>query len=193
MKIAILAVQGAFIEHSKMLDRLGIESLEIRQKADLAKDYDGLIIPGGESTTMCKILDDQDMTKSIQEQIKAGMPVFGTCAGMIMLAKSLSNDKMKNFATMDITVMRNAYGRQLGSFYAKAPFMDNKELPMTFIRAPYVDAVGKDVEVLAKVGGKIVAVQQGNQLATSFHPELTEDTTVHEHFLQMVKAKVAVA
>lgn len=193
MKIAVLAVQGAFIEHIRIMENLGASTVELRQKADLNQPYDALIIPGGESTAMCKILQDLDMLATLQEQVRQGMPVFGTCAGMIMLAKDIANDELNNLATMDINVVRNAYGRQLGSFYANASFGDIENVPMTFIRAPYIESVGEGVEVLSTVDDKIVAAQQGNQLATSFHPELTEDISVHEYFLNMVKAYLAAA
>ena len=193
MNIAVLAVQGAFIEHIQTLTRLGVAATELRNQADLAQRYDGLILPGGESTTMSKLLREQDMLAPLREQIIQGLPVFGTCAGMILLAKKIINDDLSHLATMDIQVRRNAYGRQLGSFHTVAPFADISALPMTFIRAPYIESVGKEVKVLSLVDGQIVAARQGNQLVTSFHPELTADPRVHEYFLAMVKSRVAVA
>lgn len=181
----VLALQGAFIEHIQMLSSLGEESFEIRQKSDLERDFDALIIPGGESTTQGKLLRELDLYDTIREKIVGGMPVFGTCAGMILLADKLSNDSGRHLATMDITVRRNAYGRQLGSFYTEDEFKGIGKIPMTFIRAPYIESVGGGVEVLAEVDGNIVAARQGNQLVTSFHPEVNSDTRVHEYFLNM--------
>jgi 5'-phosphate synthase pdxT subunit len=186
MTIGILAVQGAFIEHAKVLSKLGVESFEIRQKKDLNKQMDGLILPGGESTAMGLLLNDLDMFNPIKKMIENNLPVLGTCAGMILLAKHLTGTNQTHFKTMDIEVLRNAYGRQLGSFVTTASFNDQM-IPMTFIRAPYVSHTGPDVKVLSIVKEKIVAVQQGNQLATAFHPELTDSTYVHEYFLEMIK------
>lgn len=187
MNIGILAVQGAFIEHEQILQKLGIQSMEIRCREDLKKPFDGLIIPGGESTVQGKLLKELEMFDTIKEMIEDGMPVFGTCAGLILLAKSLENDSRTHLGTMDITAVRNAYGRQLGSFYTEEDFADVGKIPMTFIRAPYIKSVGKDVEVLAKADGNIVAARQGNQLVTAFHPELNSDTKVHSYFIDMIK------
>ena len=185
MQIAVLALQGAFIEHEKMLERLGVSTLEIRQKRDLDSPYDGLIIPGGESTVQGKLMRELDLFDTIKEQIKGGLPVFGTCAGLLLLAKTIKNDDRRHFATMDITAVRNAYGRQLGSFYAEAVFKGIGKVPMTFIRAPYIDSVSDNVEILATVNGNIVAARQENQLVTSFHPELNNDLSVHRYFLKI--------
>lgn len=192
MKIAVLAVQGAFLEHEKILDLLGAEHFEIRRKADLAQDFDGLILPGGESTTMGKLLYDLDIFDILKSKIENGLPVFGTCAGMILLAKNLTNDSVRHFATMDISVRRNAYGRQLGSFETKSSFGNIKDVPMVFIRAPYIEEVGQGVEVLSAVDGHIVAAQQDNQLVTSFHPELVTDyTDIHRYFIEnIMKQKI---
>jgi 5'-phosphate synthase pdxT subunit len=187
MVIAVLAVQGSFFEHEQILEKLGVEYFEIRQKADLDKHFDGLILPGGESTTMGKLLKELDIFDTLQKKIADGLPVYGTCAGMILLANNLSNDKNVYFGTMDITVKRNAYGRQLGSFETVSDVKGIGEVPMVFIRAPYIESVGEGVDVLATVNGNIVAARQGNQLATSFHPELTDDTSVHQYFLDMIK------
>lgn len=187
MNIGILAVQGAFIEHEQILQKLGIQSMEIRCREDLKKPFDGLIIPGGESTVQGKLLKELEMFDTIKEMIEDGMPVFGTCAGLILLAKSLENDSRTHLGTMDITAVRNAYGRQLGSFYTEEDFADVGKIPMTFIRAPYIKSVGKDVEILAKADGNIVAARQGNQLVTAFHPELNSDTKVHSYFIDMIK------
>lgn len=186
-KIGVLAVQGAFIEHIQVLRALGAECVELRQAADLAQPLAGLVLPGGESTVQGKLLRDLGMYDTLRSKIAAGLPVLATCAGMILLAEKLSNDDKVHFATMPITVRRNAYGRQLGSFRTYAAFGASGNIPMTFIRAPYIEEVGESVQVLAKVDEKIVAAQYGKQLALAFHPELdvAESTAVHECFLKM--------
>ena len=152
--IGILALQGAFAEHAAMLDRLGAEHFEIRQRRDLERSMDGLILPGGESTAMKKLLDALDLFHPLQSRIQEGLPVFGTCAGLILLAQQVEGGT-PCFGTMDITARRNAYGRQLGSFFAQ-------------------------------VDGRIVAARLGNQLAAAFHPELSDDLSVHRYFLNML-------
>ena len=189
MVIGVLAVQGAFIEHEKVLESLGIEHFEIRQKKDLDRHMDGLILPGGESTVMGKLLRDLELFEPLKELIESGLPVFGTCAGMILLADELSNDESRYFATLPVTVRRNAYGRQLGSFHARAQMSGIGEIPMTFIRAPYVEQV-HGAEVLATVDDNIVAVRYKNQLATAFHPELDDDLSVHKYFLSFCEKNV---
>ena len=190
-KIGVLAVQGAFIEHIQVLSSLGVECVELRQAADLEQPLAGLVLPGGESTVQGKLLQDLDMYAALRAKIVAGLPVLATCAGMILLAEKLVNDDKVHFATMPITVRRNAYGRQLGSFRTHADFGALGTIPMTFIRAPYIEKVSADVKVLAEVDGKIVAAQYGNQLALAFHPELDtfESTAVHEYFLKMCEDK----
>lgn len=188
MQIAVLALQGAFIEHEKMLERLGVSYIEIRQKRDLNFTYDGLIIPGGESTVQGKLMRELELFEPIKEQIENGLPVFGTCAGLLLLANKIENDDRRHFATMDITAVRNAYGRQLGSFYTESEFKGLGTIPMTFIRAPYISSVSANAEVLAIVDKKIVAAKQKNQLVTAFHPELNDDLSVHNYFLNMVKS-----
>lgn len=185
--IAILALQGAFAEHAHVLDRLGVNHFEIRQKKDLDRRFDALIIPGGESTVIGKLLRESDMLEPVRERILKGMPVFGTCAGLILLAQEVENDR-NCLDTMNIRVRRNAYGRQLGSFYTEQEFKGLGVIPMTFIRAPYIVEASDGAEVLARVDGKIVAARQGNQLVTAFHPELTEDMKVHRYFLDMIRA-----
>lgn len=191
MNIGILAVQGAFIEHEQMLSRLGASCFEIRQKSDLSRPMEGLIIPGGESTVQGKLLRDLGMFEPLKEKIEKGLPVFGTCAGLLLLAKEIKNDTRRHFATMDMAAVRNAYGRQLGSFFARAEFDGLGTVPMTFIRAPYIESVGEGVQVLSVVEGRIVAARQGSQLATAFHPELCGDMRVHRYFLEMVHADLA--
>ena len=188
MRIAVLALQGAFLEHEQMLQRLGVETFEVRQLSDWAQPKDALIIPGGESTVMLKLLKELELLEPVREAIKKGLPVFGTCAGLILLSKKVIGEELERISTMDTEVRRNAYGRQLGSFYTEEPVKGvGENVPMTFIRAPYIDKVNADAEVLAEVGGHIVAARQGNQLVTAFHPELNDDTRIHEYFLGMIK------
>ena len=187
MRVGILALQGAFVEHAAMLDRLGTEHFEIRQRKDLGRPFQGLILPGGESTVMGKLLRDLGLFEPLRERIQGGLPVLGTCAGLILLAKTVDGG-VPCFGTMDIYVKRNAYGRQLGSFYAEEEFKGIGKVPMTFIRAPYIEAVSGDAEILAAVDGNIVAARQGNQLVTAFHPELNEDLSIHRRFLEMAWA-----
>lgn len=183
--IGILALQGAFLEHGQMLEGLGVEHFEIRQLDDLNRPMDGLILPGGESTAMGKLMDCLDMLQPLRERIAGGLPVFGTCAGMILLAKDLGDEPRRFLQTMDIRVLRNAYGRQLGSFFTRGTFAGMEDVPMTFIRAPYIEqATAPDVEVLATVDGHIVAARQRNMLATSFHPEMNDDPRIHRWFLE---------
>ena len=187
MRIGILALQGAFLEHGQMLEGLHAEHFEIRQRSDLDSPMDGLILPGGESTAMGKLMDCLDMLQPLRERISGGLPVFGTCAGMILLAKDLGDEPRRFLQTMDIRVLRNAYGRQLGSFFTRGAFAGMKDVPMTFIRAPYIEQVtAPDVEILATVDGHIVAARQRNMLATSFHPELNDDPRIHRWFLEHI-------
>lgn len=189
MRVAILALQGAFIEHRQILTQLGIESFEVRQLRDWLQPKDGLIIPGGESTVQQKLLHDLQLLNPIKEAIENGLPVFGTCAGLILLAKKVGDESLNNLSTMDADVCRNAYGRQLGSFYTEAPFEGiDGNIPMVFIRAPYIKQIlSNECKALSEVDGNIVAARQGNQLVTAFHPELTNDTRVHEYFLSIIK------
>ena len=188
MTIAVLAVQGAFAEHEKKLDALGISWIELRKKEDLEKHYDGLILPGGESTVQGKLLKELGMYDTLKTQIEEGLPVFATCAGLILLAAELGNDDRRWFQTLPVTVKRNAYGRQLGSFHTDAEFEGIGKIPMTFIRAPYIETAAPEVKVMAKVDGHIVGVQYQSQLAISFHPELDEDNRLHQYFVQMVSS-----
>lgn len=190
MKVAVLALQGAFIEHERMLERLGVETFEIRQLADWSRPKDGLIIPGGESTVQAKLLRDLGLLDPIVADIKGGLPVFGTCAGLILLAKTVQDEDFVRISTMDVDVCRNAYGRQLGSFYAEHDVEGvGSDVPMTFIRAPYINRVWGDAKAIAQVDGHIVAARQGNQLVTAFHPELNYDTRVHQYFVDMIKSR----
>ncbi len=183
-KIGLLALQGAFAEHVQTLEKLGAKTFEIRKKEDLLTDsLDGVILPGGESTVMGKLLLELGLFQPLKQMFRDGLPAMGTCAGLILLAKEIVNDDQVYFGLMDISVRRNAYGRQLGSFSANAPFHGLGEIPMTFIRAPYIVKASDNVQALARVDGHIVAARQKNMLVTSFHPELTDDTRVHELFL----------
>ena len=186
MTIAVLALQGAFAEHEKMIRSLGADCIELRQAKDLKKHYDGLILPGGESTVQGKLLKELGMFDKLKASIDSGIPVFATCAGLILLCDKSSGEDGYAFRTIPANVRRNAYGRQLGSFEAKAEFKGLGEVPMTFIRAPYIESVGAKAETLSVVDGKIVAARQDKQLVTAFHPELTDSTAVHKYFLDMI-------
>ena len=186
MTVGILALQGAFAEHGQMLDLLGVDHFEIRQAKDLERPFDGLILPGGESTVIGKLLKESGLFEKLQKMIQHGLPVYGTCAGLILLAEEVE-DNPTWFGTMDIRVKRNAYGRQIGSFYTEEEFKGIGKIPMSFIRAPYIEHVYEDGEVLAQADGKIVAARQKNQLVTAFHPEVTKDTRVHQYFIQMIE------
>lgn len=185
MKIGVLALQGAFIEHKQVLEKLKADVIEIRNKEDLTQPLAGLILPGGESTVIIKLLTDLDMISSIKTKICDGIPVFGTCAGLILLAKEVDG-KPGILGTMDISVARNAYGRQSGSFNHQGRFADVPVLEMTFIRAPAIERAGVSVATLALANGNIVAVKQGNQLACTFHPELDTNHAIHQYFLKIV-------
>lgn len=237
MDIAVLALQGAFLEHEQMIRRLGADTFEIRKAEDWEKPKDGLIIPGGESTTQTKLLRELGLLEPVRKAIVNGLPVWGTCAGLILLADHVVNgvpsgspapadgrssseesteaggmpapngmpdsplseestvtgdsparEPSAGLGTMSIDVCRNAYGRQSGSFFTKGRVDDiGDDVPMTFIRAPYISRVRGNARVLAECGGHIVAARQGNQFVTSFHPELNDDSRVHEYFLRMVR------
>lgn len=186
MRIAVLAVQGAFAEHEKMLTNLDVSYIELRKKEDLQQDYDALILPGGESTVQGKLLKELDLFDPIRQQIQGGMPVLATCAGLILLADKVENDEREYLKTLPVTVKRNAYGRQLESFHTEQEFQGIGVVPMTFIRAPYIAEAEVGVEILAKEKEHIVAVRYQNQLAMSFHPELDEDERIHKYFLDIV-------
>ena len=186
MKIGVLALQGAFLEHRLMIERLGETAIEIRQKKDL-NGLDGIILPGGESTVQGKLLKELDMFDSVKDMISDGLPTMGTCAGMILLSAEIESKEAPHLGTLPVRVRRNAYDRQLGSFETTGNMGTLNDLPMVFIRAPFITEVSDEVSVLSKVDGNIVAVEYQNQLAMSFHPELTADTRVHEYFLQKVR------
>jgi len=193
MKIGVLALQGAFIEHIKILRSLGVDAVEVRKSEQLA-DLDGLIIPGGESTTFAKLANAFGLLEPLRAFGASGKPTWGTCAGMIFLAKDVGRQQPV-IGLMDVTVKRNAFGRQVDSFEIDLdiPVLKSNEngrpksFHAIFIRAPLIASVGKNVEVLAKLDdGTIVAARQGNLLATSFHPELTDDTRFHQYFLEQL-------
>ncbi len=184
MNIAILALQGAFAEHAQMLRNIGADSTLIRNLQDWenycqSADPKALIIPGGESTAMMRIIRDLNLLDPIRDAIRSGMPVFGTCAGMIMLDDD-------HLAVMDIHAKRNAYGRQLGSFFTNHTVDGIGEVPMTFIRAPYIETAGPNVRILSVLDGNIICAQQDKMLVCSFHPELNTDERIHRYFLQMI-------
>lgn len=187
MRIGVLALQGAFIEHERMLRELSADCFEIRQLRDISGQIDGIVIPGGESTVQGKLLRELGIMEPLRMMIRNGLPVFGTCAGLILLAKSIDGGEPPHLAVMDITAKRNAYGRQLGSFSTEGEFQGIGRIPMTFIRAPYISSAD-GAEILAAVDGKAVAARQGNMIVTAFHPELTSDARVHGYFLDMVRA-----
>ena len=187
MRVGVFALQGDVREHLRTLTSMGIESIQVRNASDLSS-VDGLILPGGESTTISKLIDIFSLRKSLVDFIALGKPVFGTCAGMIMLANEVLDaaSGQRSLEAMDISVRRNAFGSQLDSFETELEF-DGKLAKVAFIRAPIVERVGTSVEVLSKLpNGAVVAVRSGNLLATAFHPELTGDNSVHEYFVAMV-------
>ena len=178
MKIGILGFQGAVIEHQRHIEQLGQEAVVVRYTEQLA-EIDGIILPGGESTTMGKLLN------------RTGMPVWGTCAGMILLAKELDQDPVVHLGMMDITVRRNAYGTQIDSFDTQVviPEVSDEQIPLVFIRAPYIVRTGERVKVLCEVERHVVAAREKNMLATSFHPELTGNAAFHQYFIGMCSGK----
>jgi 5'-phosphate synthase pdxT subunit len=185
LKIGILAVQGDFEAHAAMLAGLGVESVEVRTPEDLA-GCDGLILPGGESTTQLQFLREEGLDEAIRRFAEDDKAIFGTCAGAILLASEVKNPRQDSLALLDMTVLRNAYGRQVHSDVVRGPSSLRKEpLEMVFIRGPVIERVGPHVEVLAEYAGKPALVQKGHIMASAFHPELTNDTTVHERFLRM--------
>ena len=187
-KIGVLALQGAFERHQRVFQKLGVDAVQVRMPADLA-EVDALVMPGGESTTMSQLLESSELFEPISLRIKQGLPVFGTCAGMILLAKSIidGRDDQLSFEAIDIDVQRNAYGRQIDSFEAeiKIDSLDNS-FNAVFIRAPRIVSLGSDVQALAYCGDDVVLARQDNILVASFHPELANDVRLHELFLKGV-------
>lgn len=187
MLVGVSGIQGDFREHKVMLEKLGVETLIVRTPEELDR-VDGLVIPGGESTTMIRIMKMVGLYDKLKEKVKNGFPVFGTCAGMILLSKEVVNFPQDSLGVIDIKVERNAYGRQVDSFETEIEISNfDKPFRAIFIRAPKVVEYGSDIEVLAKYMDAPVLLRQGNILVASFHPELTDDTRVHECFLKMLK------
>jgi pyridoxal 5'-phosphate synthase pdxT subunit len=185
MKIGILSIQGDFQAHASTLHKLGVDTVEVRTVADL-DGCSGLILPGGESTTQLQFLQEEGLYDAILKYAEKGGAIFGTCAGAILLANKVKNPAQDSLKLLDMTVLRNGYGRQLSSdvFFGHSS-LKKEPLEMVFIRAPIIEKVAKDVTVLAKFEGKPALVEKGRVLAATFHPELTSDTTVHEHFLKL--------
>ncbi|MDN5293678.1 MAG: pyridoxal 5-phosphate synthase pdxT subunit [Eubacteriales bacterium] len=188
MEVGVLALQGAFREHRLVLERMGIKSREVK-KAEHLEGIDGLIIPGGESTTIGKLLVDFGIREPLLRLIEKGLPLFGTCAGMIVMAKEIVGSRQPRLGVMDIVVRRNAFGRQVDSFETdlEVKGIEGGPVRAVFIRAPYIEAAGEGVEILAEFAGKAVMARQENCLATAFHPELTSDNRIHQLFIQMVE------
>ena len=190
MKVAVLAVQGAFAEHIRVLSELGIETMEIRKKEDAEAEFDGLVLPGGESTVQGKLIRELGILEILKEKIQQGIPVLATCAGLILLAENISDHEDAHLKTLPVKVRRNAYGRQLGSFRHTGALGSLSDFPMEFIRAPLIESVAENVEVLALVDGKITGVRYKNQLAVSFHPELTEDPRLHQKLAELIESRL---
>lgn len=187
LKIGVLSLQGSVIEHMRKLRKIeGVEAVEVRTVEALST-IDGLILPGGESTVIGKLLKIFGLFDPLLARIKKGMPVWGTCAGMILLAKEVVGEE-PHLAVMDIRVKRNAFGRQIDSFRTEAliPKVSAEKIPLVFIRAPWIEEAAPEVEVLCSLDGRIVAAQQGQLLVTSFHPELTKDMHFHAYFAAMI-------
>lgn len=189
MKVGVLAVQGAFREHEQILQQLGVDTQQVRLPQHLA-DLDGLVIPGGESTSIGRLMRTYGLLLPIQQLAAAGKPMFGTCAGMIVLANRIQGEDTMHLGLMDVEVNRNSFGRQKESFETDLdiPAIGPEPFPAVFIRAPHIVSVGADVVILSTYETRVVAVQQGRNLALAFHPELTGDTRLHKHFLGMVAA-----
>ncbi|WML29515.1 pyridoxal 5'-phosphate synthase glutaminase subunit PdxT [Neobacillus sp. OS1-32] len=187
VKIGVLALQGAVREHIQSLEACGVEAIAIKHKEEL-NEIDGLILPGGESTTMRRLLDKYDFMDSLKKFAADGKPMFGTCAGLILLAKNLVGYNEPHIGVMDVTVERNSFGRQVDSFEADLAIRNvATSFPAVFIRAPHIVEAGENVEILAKHEGRIVAARDGQFLGCSFHPELTEDHRFTAYFVEMVK------
>ncbi|WP_406018009.1 pyridoxal 5'-phosphate synthase glutaminase subunit PdxT [Succinivibrio sp.] len=187
MKIGVLAVQGAFIEHERMIQNLGAQTIELRQKDDL-HNLDGLILPGGESTVQSLLLDKLEMKQLLKGLIEDGLPTLATCAGLILLAKNIDNAPKSHLATLPVSVKRNAFGRQLSSFVTKQNVGCVSDYPEVFIRAPYISSTEDGVETLCVHEDKIVGVKYKHQIGLAFHPELTDDTRIHQKFLELIAA-----
>jgi 5'-phosphate synthase pdxT subunit len=190
MKVGVLAMQGAFREHVLALQQCGCEVIEVRQLKHL-EEIDALVIPGGESTTIVKLLIEYQITTPLTQLINNGLPVFGTCAGAILLARDIIDSDQPRLGVLDLSIKRNAYGRQVDSFEVDLdiPVLGSEPMRAVFIRAPYIESVGPGVEVLASYQGKIILARQGKILVATFHPELTPDMRLHQYFLDMVAGR----
>ncbi len=189
MRIGILAVQGDYEAHGRMLERMGVEYRFVRTPEEL-EGCDGLILPGGESTTQLQFLEEEGLREAMAKFARSGGAIFGTCAGAILLARDVKHPEQASLGMMDMTVVRNAYGRQIASDVVSGrTTLKRDPLEMVFIRGPVIERVGRDVKVLAEYAGRPVLVEQGRVLAATFHPELTDDTTVHRHFLEMATGR----
>lgn len=190
MNIGVLALQGGVIEHIDAINKLGLNGIEVKSQEDL-NNIDSIILPGGESTTMGNLLNVTGLMEPLKEKIQKGLPTWGTCAGMILLAKELDNDSRHHLQVMNIKVKRNAFGSQIDSFKRNTviPAVSEQSIELVFIRAPYITEAGNNVEILSKLDGHIIAARQNNMIATSFHPELTEDTTFLKYFINICKDK----
>lgn len=186
MLIGVLALQGAFKEHIHMLEKCGVQTAEVRKKDQLSH-IGGLVIPGGESTTIGKLMIDWELMEPIKEKALSGLPIFGTCAGMALLAKNIMDSNQPRLGLMDVSVVRNAYGRQIDSFETDLTInaLNDRTFKGVFIRAPYIEEADSHVEIMAEHEGKVVMARQGKLLSCAFHPELTNDLRIHEHFLKM--------
>ena len=191
MKTGVLAIQGDFAAHARALARLGVSPIEVRKRSDF-EGLDGLILPGGESTTMLKLLTEENLIEPIQALALAGRPLFGTCAGAILLASEVSNPAQHSLRLIDIGIERNAYGRQVDSFIGEARTdLEGGPIEAVFIRAPRIKWVGPEVDVLADVGGEPVFVREKNILVATFHPELSDDSRAHAIFIDMIRRSVS--
>jgi pyridoxal 5'-phosphate synthase pdxT subunit len=192
MKIGILALQGDVAEHVRAIERAGAEPVIVKRPAQLAQ-VDALVLPGGESPTITKLLHTSGLEQPLRERLRDGMPVFGTCAGLILLSRETGDPEVPGLGALDVTVQRNAYGRQIDSFETMLPdhALGGAPLEAVFIRAPAIEDLGNDVEIIASHGGKPVAVRQGNAIGAAFHPELTDDTRLYDALVELVKEKSA--
>jgi 5'-phosphate synthase pdxT subunit len=189
LRIGVLALQGAFVEHRHKLTSMGVESFEIRQLKDIEQPFDGLILPGGESTTQGRLLKELGLFEPLKQKILQGLPTLGTCAGAILMATSITDDQTVHMATMPIEITRNYFGRQLGSFHRQVKY-EGKNLDLMFIRAPIIKKINEESKVLMTIDNLIVAATYKNQIALSFHPELSKQTYFHQLFINLVQPLV---
>lgn len=190
VKIGVLALQGAVSEHIEILKNCGVKAVQVK-KADKIDDLDGLIIPGGESTTISRLMSEYGFFAKIRKFATMGKPIYGTCAGLILMSKKVIDGNIETISVMDMEVRRNAFGRQIDSMEVdiKIPKISDKEFPAIFIRAPIIENIGKQIEILAEVDNYIVMAQQKNLLVSAFHPELSNDNRIHQYFLNLLDKK----